>query len=274
MARDFRTIDVAGMRQYMAIHGERDYVLVDVRQPDEYLKGHIPGSVLLPLAELPARMAELPPDRDVFFYCRSGKRSQAAAIFLAAQPREAGEVYTMDGGMLAWNGEVLTQAPNLHVFDLAGSDRDLLLRAMDLERGAERLYTAIGARHGGLPWGAHLAGLAGAEEAHAHMIYRFWAEGQVDPPTFAEVYAGLAGDLVEGGLSVAEMMTVLEAQPLSPCRAVVEMALTVEYGAYDVSRTMAHHFRGQPLEAMFTSIAEAERLHMRQAAEALALCGD
>ena len=63
MARDFRTIDVAGMRQYMAIHGERDYVLVDVRQPDEYLKGHILGSVLLPLAELPARMAELPVEK-------------------------------------------------------------------------------------------------------------------------------------------------------------------------------------------------------------------
>lgn len=258
----------------MARRGEGDYVLVDVRQPDEYLKGHIPGSLLLPLAALPARMAELPRDRDVFFYCRSGKRSQAAAIFLAAQPRVAGEVYTMEGGMLAWNGEVLPQAPNLRLFDPAGSDRDLLLRAMDLERGAARLYAAIGARHGGLPWGAHLAGLAGAEEVHARLIYRFWAESQADPPAFAEVYGGLAGDLVEGGLSLADLMAVVEAQPLTPCRAIVELALTVEYAAYDLSRTMAHRFRGQPLEAAFTGIAEAERAHMRQAAEALALCGD
>ena len=81
---------------------EKEYLLVDVRQPEEYRASHLPGATLIPLQDLPERIDELPQDRNIVFYCRSGKRSQAAAIFLAAQPRAAGEVYTMDGGMLAW----------------------------------------------------------------------------------------------------------------------------------------------------------------------------
>ena len=272
MTQEVHIIDPLGMRQYMDQHRERDYVLVDVRQPDEYLGGHIPGSVLLPLGEVPARLGELPLDRDVVFYCRSGKRSMAAAVLFADQPRTSGRVYNLDGGMLAWNGEVLAQAPDLRVFDLDGDRQDLLLRAIDLERGAERFYLAIGERYGAEPWGASLTALARAEEAHARMLYHQWAEEQIDPPAFAQVYGGLAGDLVEGGLSYDELMNALEAQPLAPCRAVVEMALAIEYAAYDLSRNMAHRFRGQALAATFTAIAEAERLHMRQVAEALMIC--
>lgn len=274
MANAIRIVDVQGLRQYMEQHRESDYLLVDVRQPDEYLGGHIPGSVLLPLGELPARLDELPLDRDVVFYCRSGKRSMAAAVLFADHPRTGGEVYNVAGGMLAWNGEVLSPAPNLRVFDLSGDRLDLLLRAMDLERGAERFYHAIGERFGVAPWGMRLRELAQAEEAHARMIYCLWAEGQAEPPAFAEVYGRLAGDLVEGGLAYAELMTLLAAQPISACRAGVEMALAIEYAAYDLSRNMAHHFRDQPMAATFTTIAEAERLHMRQVAEVLALCRD
>ncbi len=56
------------LRGYMQEHHEKEYVLVDVRQQKEYVQGHISGAHLIPLAELSARMAELPCDRDVIFY--------------------------------------------------------------------------------------------------------------------------------------------------------------------------------------------------------------
>ncbi len=56
------------LRAYLAGHAEEEYVLVDVRQPEEYRRGHIPGARLLPLAELGARLPELPTDRDIIFY--------------------------------------------------------------------------------------------------------------------------------------------------------------------------------------------------------------
>ncbi len=272
MVDQYQDISVERLRDYMGRHHENEYLLVDVRQPDEYNNGHIPGSVLIPLGQIPERMHELPVDRDIIFYCRSGKRSQGAALFTGSRPYVAGTVFNMVGGILAWDGQVLPESPNLKVFSLAGTDQEVLLRAMDLERGAERFYTAIRQRYSSIPWAGELAVLAGAEEAHARMIYRFWAAGQTDPPAFETVYAGLAGDLVEGGYSCAALVAMLEMQPLEPCRATLETALTIEYAAYDLSRNMAHRFQGQPLEEVFNTIAEAEKEHMRLAAQALALC--
>jgi len=58
-------------------------LLLDVREPTEYDRGHVPGAVNLPQAELASRLAELPRDRPLLTICQSGKRSLAAARFLA-----------------------------------------------------------------------------------------------------------------------------------------------------------------------------------------------
>jgi len=272
VTEEYQDISVERLREYMARRQENDYLLIDVRQPDEYAQGHIPGAVLMPLGEIPERLRELPVDKDLVVYCRSGKRSQGAAIFIGSQPYVAGTVFNVTGGILAWDGALLPATPNLKVFDLAGGDREIMLRAMELERGAERFYTALRQRYGSIPWAESLATLAGAEEAHARVIYRHWAEGQVDPPEFTSVYEELAGDIVEGGYSCAALVAMLEEQPLEPCRSTLEMALTIEYSAYDLYRNMAHRFLGQPLEAVFNAVAGAEKEHMQIAARALALC--
>ncbi|GER92867.1 rhodanese-like domain-containing protein [hot springs metagenome] len=82
----------------------RDTLLLDVRQPEEYKDGHIPGAVLLPLPELPDRLGELNVRNGIITYCRLGRRSLAAAQLIADE-RDA-EVYTIDGGIMAWNGFV------------------------------------------------------------------------------------------------------------------------------------------------------------------------
>jgi len=47
-----------------------DVIVLDVRPPDEYAAGHIPGAVSLPIAELEQRLRELPRDREIVAYCR------------------------------------------------------------------------------------------------------------------------------------------------------------------------------------------------------------
>ena len=61
-------ITAEGLRSYMDTHHEQEYVLVDVRQPKEYIAGHIAGALPVPLSELSARMIELPADRNLIFY--------------------------------------------------------------------------------------------------------------------------------------------------------------------------------------------------------------
>lgn len=73
--------------------------LLDVRQPQEFKAGYIPGAKLIPLHELPARMNELPKDREILCICRSGARSGAAA----RQLQNAGfNALNVRGGMIAW----------------------------------------------------------------------------------------------------------------------------------------------------------------------------
>ena len=60
-----------------------DAVLVDVREPDEWMAGHAPGARHIPLGEVGARYEEIPRDRDVYLICRSGARSARAAQVLA-----------------------------------------------------------------------------------------------------------------------------------------------------------------------------------------------
>jgi rhodanese-related sulfurtransferase len=73
--------------------------LVDVRQPDEYVEAHVPGARLIPLNDVPDRLADFPTDGEVLVICRSGGRSMAACDFLAGNGVAAVNVA---GGTLAW----------------------------------------------------------------------------------------------------------------------------------------------------------------------------
>ena len=73
--------------------------LLDVRTPVEFREAHVPDAINIPVSELGARISEVPTDRDVVVYCRSGGRSARAAGILA----HAGYSSVPDlGPMSAW----------------------------------------------------------------------------------------------------------------------------------------------------------------------------
>ena len=78
--------------------------MIDVRTPDEYRQGHIPGVTLLPLNELGRRYKEIPQDKEVFIICRSGSRSAEAVIWLLKKGYD--QVFNISGGMNRWQGPV------------------------------------------------------------------------------------------------------------------------------------------------------------------------
>ena len=84
-------------------------LILDVRRPDEFEGGHIPGAVCLPNEEIQAgNVRDTLPDRDrlLLVYCRSGRRSREAAEKLAALGYT--RVYEF-GGILDWTGEIVTE---------------------------------------------------------------------------------------------------------------------------------------------------------------------
>ena len=75
-------------------------VLIDVRTPAEVAKGMASESAVnVPLQELPQRLSEVPKDKDLLVYCRSGKRSMAASKFLVENGYT--RVFNIEGGILA-----------------------------------------------------------------------------------------------------------------------------------------------------------------------------
>ena len=76
-----------------------DARILDVREHDEWEAGHVAGALHIPLAELPARLAELDPEKDLHVICRSGGRSQRAAEWLEGNGYTA---INVSGGMGAW----------------------------------------------------------------------------------------------------------------------------------------------------------------------------
>src|SRR5436190_9638779 len=83
--------------------------LVDVREPNEYQINRIPGTVLIPLGEVPRRYAELDKDAEIVVHCKMGGRSAKAADFL----RSVGfkRVLNLKGGILDWIDKVDPSQP-------------------------------------------------------------------------------------------------------------------------------------------------------------------
>lgn len=97
--RQFRPTDLA-----THIQSGQTPVLLDVREPWEWNLCRLPGAILIPMRELPTRLAELNKDAETVVICHHGVRSYHAARYLEA----AGfvDVINLAGGVAAWANEV------------------------------------------------------------------------------------------------------------------------------------------------------------------------
>ena len=84
---------------------EEGYIILDVREQDEYDAGHIPEAILIPYTQIGEKANEMLPDKDqlILVYCRSGRRSMIAAETLV----ELGYTNIKEfGGIIDWPYEV------------------------------------------------------------------------------------------------------------------------------------------------------------------------
>ena len=74
-------------------------VVIDVREPGEYVEGHVPGARLVPMGQLSARLAEIDRSGRVYVVCASGNRSRAMTDVLTAAGYDA---VSVAGGTARW----------------------------------------------------------------------------------------------------------------------------------------------------------------------------
>lgn len=86
-----------------------EFLLIDVREPDEWAIGHLEGATLVPLATVPARCSEWDLDAEIVLMCRSGKRSADALAFLAGHGFT--NLTNLRGGILGWSDRIDPSIP-------------------------------------------------------------------------------------------------------------------------------------------------------------------
>ena len=104
-----KAVSVRELATWLADEGRTKPQLVDVREPWEYRICRIEGSLSVPMQSIPARLAELDPERSVVCVCHHGGRSQQVAMFLSRQG--FADVYNLAGGVDAWARQVDTAMP-------------------------------------------------------------------------------------------------------------------------------------------------------------------
>lgn len=91
-------VTVIDIPTFRARHADGAFVL-DVREPAEYVSGHVPGAVLAPMSRITSALGPVPRDRVVHVICQSGNRSRSMADLLGALGYDT---VSVEGGTSAW----------------------------------------------------------------------------------------------------------------------------------------------------------------------------
>ena len=92
-------VDVDKLRDMLA--SDKPPLVIDVREKWENELCQIPGSILIPLGDLPQRTSELPTDRMIVAHCHHGGRSSRATAYLQQQGYD--KVFNLTGGIHDWS---------------------------------------------------------------------------------------------------------------------------------------------------------------------------
>lgn len=225
-----------------------DVLLIDVRQPDEYEKGHIPGAILIPLPELPNKFGELRSDKTIITYCRLGRRSLAAAQLIAGEKDV--EVFSIDGGIMAWDGLVAKgdTEEGLRLLEGLKSPEEFVALAYCLEEGSREFYLKVYEFFKEEVFKT----LASVEEIHKKMISDTWPDIKIDRRFI---------DRMEGGLLVSTVMEKIHSGNMQ-FQDVLEYSMQIEINSLDLYMRIIKVV-ANPATNIFRGIITEEKAHLR-----------
>lgn len=257
------------VKKIIADKSASDYQLVDVRQPKEYEKEHLPGSIFIPLGELPARMGELDKEKPVVTYCAVGGRSRAAAQLLAGNDFK--EVYNMSGGIRAWNGLKVKGPENegLEIFTGDEEFGDAVSLAYIMEDGLQGFYQALAPDAESDAMKDLFLKLASVEGKHKVALADEYRKVNAGVGGFEEdIPLDIPAGIMEGGGMVFEFLEKVKPF-LNTTQDVLQMAMTLETQAYDLYSRMAQKSTHESTKGLFLKLVDEEKGHLALLAQEL-----
>jgi rhodanese-related sulfurtransferase/rubrerythrin len=247
------------VRSYLDEHEAGTFTLLDVRQPEEYARMHLPGALLIPVGELHDRMDELDPSLTTIVYCASGGRAGTATGLL----RNAGfhDAWNMTGGMTAWQGIAASGPPEagMSIFEGTEDVADVISLAWALEDGAREFYVAMAEQYAEEPAGKLFGSLSKAEAHHKASLQKLYADltgKDVDPPR----PEGLKPTM-EGGVPLAAALDWAKGKPAKDA---IELAVSVEVNAYDRYLKVATARDDEESKDVLMKVARDEKAHLER----------
>ncbi|EGJ48839.1 rhodanese-like domain-containing protein [Desulfocurvibacter africanus] len=261
--QDVQTFSAQKLRDFINTHSESEYDLIDVRQPSEYEVSHIPGAKLLPLKEFVEHLGDIHPDRENIFYCSVGGRSMAAAVMAAESGAFRKGIYTLDGGIAAWNGKSLPDRPPLRLFESSRTLREALLTALELEKGSWLFYTELLKAPPKRFSCSSIQELADIKKSNAKILHDTFKVVSSEEETehmapFEELFESLGGNIMASGDDPTPLLVWAKAN-YEDCEQLINLAVELEYRAYDLYRNMAFDAKNAEEEQAFLELSKREK---------------
>lgn len=251
------------IRKFLENHEPDEYNLLDVRQPKEYKREHLPGAVLITMSDLPDKMAELDPEKTTITYCGIGVRSRAAVSML----RNAGfrEAYSMKGGIKAWKGLVAEGAPEMGMayFDPARTIEEFIGLAWLIENATQTFYRETAEHFRDTEAETFFNQMGAVEKRHQDSLEKL-LEKMTGKKKNAGFPQSLLPDLppepvMEGGIKLEDALSWAKGQDLSE---ILQLAISFEANAYDRYLLMAAKLEDEKARDLFRVLAKEEKNHL------------
>jgi rhodanese-related sulfurtransferase/rubrerythrin len=256
---NIRTISVKEARKKLEASNNGEVALLDVREPKEYAQGHIKGARLMPLSQLVQRTEELDPSRPAIVYCRVGRRSGPAASLLENSGMSS--AMSLEGGIEAWNGNVLSCSLEPGVFPLDGKDpvEKLLSVAWALEDGKCEFYESV---RGTLKDGeAKMVFNALINSERKHKDTLFEAYGKHAAAADEDAIKKSSGAFLKGGANLEKALGWLGA-PERTALDILELCLQLEANALDLYMKIIRRIDEPAIKDVLNQVLEEEKTHL------------
>lgn len=256
------------VREYINNKRTDEYYLIDVRQPMEYEKGHLPGARLIPLSELPNRLKEITPRKNTIVYCRSGNRSLSAANILMGAGFK--NIFNMEGGIVRYNGIVANGMPEAGMFCFPEtlSPGQLSAVAWYLEDSTIRFLENI--RDNVFPGETSviLKELIDAKHAHKDTLVRLYTDltGHAPAEDFPKSVLDVpAEEIMVGCVKVSAALDWVKGKTFKD---VLEIMISLGANAYDLYLKLGRAVKSDEARKVFTVLSEEERQNIKRIASA------
>lgn len=253
-------IDIQSLNRLIDSTSTESYCIVDVRQPAEYTKGHIPGALSMPLNDLLDGRLDLPDPVQLIVYSRQGARSKAAIQWF--QTQGFADVKELIGGFENWKGNRAFGTPDLNL-DIVKQDvafADAVSMAYAMEEGLRQFYLEISRRTDDPVYQKLYRKLASFEVEHKQTLADMYRISERKDLISKEKEIQQA-QLLEGGGQIDESLIGTLANTTSVYD-VFSLAIAFETQAFDFYVRLARNTVNPETRTFFLEMADAEKEHL------------